>query len=175
VLDPGRRRLHPSAVSGLEERVLSTYTALKSLHVLFAITWVGSGIFIQFYATTAIHDGDPVEVGTFAKRIAQLGMRMITPASLVVLLLGILMVAQSPVWNFSDTWIELGLLGYLITALTGIFFIGPESGRISKLVDEQGPAAPEPQRRSKRIFLVSRIDLLVIVLVVFDMVIKPGT
>ena len=105
--------------------MLTTYTALKSLHVLFAITWVGSGIFIQFYATTAIHDGDP---------------------SLLVLLMGILMVAQSAVWNFSDTWIELGLLGYLITALTGIFFIGPESGRISKLVDEQGAAAPETQR-----------------------------
>lgn len=81
--------------------MLDTYTVLKFLHVLFAITWVGSGVFVQFYASTAIRDGDAAEIGTFAKRIAQLGLRLLTPASVLVLILGILMVAQSPAWGFT--------------------------------------------------------------------------
>jgi hypothetical protein len=58
--------------------------------------------------------------------------------------------------------------------ILGAGFIGPESGRIRKLMETQGPASPEVQRRIERIFLVSRIELLFLILVVFDMVVKPG-
>jgi hypothetical protein len=39
---------------------------------------------------------------------------------------------------------------------------------------ERGPEDAEVQRRLQRIFTLSRLDLLVIVLVVADMVLKPG-
>ena len=37
------------------------------------------------------------------------------------------------------------------------------------------PADPEIQSRIKRIFAISRIDLVVLILVVADMVFKPGS
>jgi hypothetical protein len=52
--------------------------------------------------------------------------------------------------------------------------IGPESGKLGALADSRGPEDPEVQRRIERIFKISRIDLGVIVLVVVDMVLKPG-
>jgi uncharacterized membrane protein len=154
--------------------VISTYTILKFLHILAAIAWVGSGIFMQAYATTAIRDGSDAELGYFAKRVGRLGLRVITPASILVLLLGVALVAESDVWAFTDLWIVLALIGYAITALTGAMLIGPEAERIGALVDAQGADSPEARRRIRRIFRISRIDLLVIVLIVLDMVVKPG-
>jgi hypothetical protein len=37
------------------------------------------------------------------------------------------------------------------------------------VIEAEGPTAPEIQRRMKRIFLVSRIELVFLILVVFDM------
>ena len=59
--------------------------------------------------------------------------------------------------------------------ITGAGFLGPESARLGKLSAERDPADPEIQQRIKRIFLVSRIDLVVLIVVVADMVFKPGS
>jgi hypothetical protein len=42
-------------------------------------------------------------------------------------------------------------------------------------MQEQGEAAPEVGTRLSRIFLVSRIELVVLLLVVADMALKPGS
>jgi uncharacterized membrane protein len=150
------------------------YDTLKFLHVLAAITWVGSAIYAQALATKVMGEGDPARLAATAKDIGDLGKRLITPAAIAVLLLGIWIVAVSP-WNFTDTWVLLGLIGIGITIVTGAGFLGPESERLAKLSAERDPSDPEIQRRIRRIFAVSRFDLIVLVLVVADMVFKPGT
>jgi hypothetical protein len=57
----------------------------------------------------------------------------------------------------------------------GAAFLGPEAGRLKKLMQEQGETAPEVGTRLSRIFLVSRIELVVLLLVVADMALKPGS
>lgn len=42
------------------------------------------------------------------------------------------------------------------------------------MVAERGPEDAEYQQRLRRIFLVSRIELLLLILVVLDMTVKPG-
>jgi hypothetical protein len=84
------------------------------------------------------------------------------------------MVLYSPVYNFSDTWILLALVGFAATFVTGAFFIGPTAGRIATLMETEGPTSPAVQAGIRRIFLVSRIDQVVLLLVVADMVFKPG-
>jgi len=69
----------------------------------------------------------------------------------------------------------LGLAGIAATIATGAGFLGPESVRLGKLAAERDPSDPEIQRRIRRIFAVSRIDLVVLTLVVADMVFKPGS
>jgi uncharacterized membrane protein len=150
------------------------YNTLKFLHVLAAITWVGSAIYAQALATKVMAENDPVRLARTARDIADLGKRLITPVAIAVLVLGIWIVAVSS-WNFTDTWVLLGLIGIGITIATGAGFLGPESERLAKLSAERDPSDPEIQRRIKRIFTVSRVDLVVLVLVVADMVFKPGT
>jgi uncharacterized membrane protein len=149
------------------------YDTLKFLHVFAAIIWVGSGIYAQALATKVLGQGDPARMAALAKDVGDLGKRLITPAAIAVLVFGVWLVAVSE-WNFSDTWIVFGLVGIALTIVTGAGFLGPEAERLGKLIDEQGPTAPEIGQRIRRIVSVSRIDLVVLTLVVADMVFKPG-
>jgi uncharacterized membrane protein len=119
-------------------------------------------------------EGDPGRLAATAKDVGDLGKRLITPAAIAVLVFGVWLVAVSA-WNFTDTWVALGLVGIAITIVTGAGFLGPESERLGKLGAERDPSDPEIQRRIKRIFAISRIDLVVLTLVVGDMVFKPGS
>jgi uncharacterized membrane protein len=154
---------------------VGVYNTLKFVHVLAAIAWVGGGMFVQFHATRLSRANDPVKLATFAKDIEFWGLRLFTPASLLVLISGVITVIYSPVLNFSDTWIWLGLIGYALTFLTGALYLGPTSGKLGRLIDTRSPDDPEIQRGLARIFTISRLDLGVILLVVADMVFKPGT
>jgi uncharacterized membrane protein len=152
----------------------TVYDWLKLIHVLAAITWVGGAIFVQIYATRLLRQREPLRLAGFAKDIGELGMKVFMPASLTVVLGGIVLVIYAPFMDFTDAWIALGLIGAAATFLTGAFVIGPESGKLGALAQERGPEDAEVQRRIERIFKISRIDLGVILLVVVDMVLKPG-
>jgi uncharacterized membrane protein len=150
------------------------YDTLKWVHIMAAIVWVGGGIFVQVYASRMRRAGEDERLAAFARDIEKLGNMLFLPASIVVLLMGISMVWYAPFIEWNDLWILLGLLGILSTALFGALFIGPEAGRLGKLSLEKGPADPEVQARIKRLFIVSRIDLAVIIFVIAMMVFKPG-
>jgi uncharacterized membrane protein len=150
------------------------YTTLKFVHVLAAIAWVGGAIYAQALATKVMREGDPAHLAVTAKDLGQLGQRVSLPAAVSVLVFGVWLVAVSAL-NFTDAWILIGLIGIAITIVTGAFFLGPEAERLGKLAPEHDPADPEIQRRIRRIFAISRIDLVVLILVVADMVFKPGS
>jgi uncharacterized membrane protein len=102
------------------------YNTLKFFHVLAAITWVGSAIYAQVLATKVMGEGDPARLAATAKDIGDLGKRLITPAAIAVLVFGVWIVVVSA-WNFTDTWVLLGLAGIAVTIATGAGFLGPES------------------------------------------------
>ena len=58
--------------------------------------------------------------------------------------------------------------------IAGAAFLGPESGRLAKLTAEKGAEDPDVQRRIRRVVMVSRIELVLLIAIVFDMVVKPG-
>jgi uncharacterized membrane protein len=154
----------------------TVYDWIKLVHVLAAITWVGSSIFVQLYATKLDRAGDRVRLAGFAQDIEFFGGRLFAPASVVVLLVGLVLVGYDPRWAVKDLWVILAILGFLYTFVTGAFVLGPESGKLGRLIEEgRSPDDPELQRRIHKVFLVSRFDLLVLVLVVVDMVVKPGS
>ncbi len=155
--------------------VVGIYNTIKFVHVVAAIVWVGAGIFVQYYTTRLRRQGEGPRLAEFARDLEKASFHIFIPASVTVLLMGILMVAYSPVWNFTDTWILIGLGGYLATFLTGSLFIGPTAGKLGRMVQEQGPEAPGLDPLVARIFAISRVDQVVLLLVIADMVFKPGT
>ena len=151
---------------------MTFYEPLLSIHILAAITWIGGATTMQLLAIRARESATPAEMASVAGQAAWLGKRVLTPAAGIVLLAGILMVLIS--WSFEQLWIIFGLVAFAGSLLSGIFFLGPESERLAKLLDERDPADQEVQARIQRLFLFSRIELVVLMLIVADMVFKPG-
>jgi uncharacterized membrane protein len=152
---------------------MDSFELMKTVHVLAAVVWVGGGATIQVLAARIQAQNDPVRLVQFSKDIEWVGMRVYTPASIIVLLMGIGMVMQGfP--DFSDLWIILALVGIAISVAVGAGYLGPTSGKLGRMIEERGPEDAEAQQTLGRLLVVSRVDLAILLLIVIDMVVKPG-
>jgi uncharacterized membrane protein len=150
------------------------YEFWKFVHVSFAVTWVGGGAVSQFYALRALRDGSAERLAQFALDIKWVGDRVLVGAALGAFVAGLGLVWNAPFWQIGDDWIVIGLVLFAVTFLTGAAFFGPEAGRIAKQIDAEGAASPAVQARIRRILVLSRVDLVVLFLIIFDMVVKPS-
>ncbi len=66
------------------------------------------------------------------------------------------------------------MLGYAATFVTGMFFIRPTAEKLAAAAASEGPTSPTTQALIARIFAISRVDQVVLLLVILDMVFKPG-
>jgi uncharacterized membrane protein len=150
------------------------YFLFKLVHVVGAVIWVGGGMTLTILALRAERSGDPGEMATIARQAAFVGERIFAPVGLLVFLMGIAMVINLH-WGWGTTWIVIGLIGYVITFLTGLLVLSPQAKRITKLMETKGAEAAETQAAIQRILLVARVDMGVLLLVVADMILKPFT
>jgi hypothetical protein len=75
--------------------------------------------------------------------------------------------------SWRASWIDFALAGWAVAAAVGLFYVGPELGRIGELAQKLGPDSPEVGRRVKRLFTVFRFDTALLVLIAIDMTAKP--
>ncbi len=151
---------------------MTLYEFLIFVHVLAATVWVGGGVMIQVLASRAVRAGDPAHAAMTTADAEWVGLRVFMPASIVLLGFGIWGAVEGD-WDFGAAWISIGFAAFLFSFFLGMAFLGPESGRIKSLVRERGLDDPEVSRRTSRILLFSRIELLVLIVAVFAMVTKP--
>jgi uncharacterized membrane protein len=152
---------------------ITLYQLLLFAHLTFVAIWVGGDAMIQVFSLRAKRVG-PERSVDFLADVEWIGSRILVPASLAVVGFGVWLVGNSPAWEFSQTWVSVGFVIFLASAITGAAYLGPESGRISRIGEERGADDPEVERRTARVLLVSRIELILLIAVVFDMVVKPG-
>jgi uncharacterized membrane protein len=153
---------------------IGLYEWLKALHVVMAVVWVGGNVVLQILAVRLVRGGDVVRMAALAGDVEWLGMRVFAPASGLVLILGVWMVVQNDAWNFGQLWVLVAIAMFAYSFLSGLLYLGPSSGRLKRLYESEGPAGPAASALLRRIFLVSRVELVLLILIVFDMVLKPG-
>ena len=151
---------------------MTWYTFFKSIHVITAVVWVGGATMIQAYALRILATGDGKRQADFAKDTEVVGMRLFMPTSLILFAAAIAMMVNLH-WPWSQNWIVLGLIAFGLSFVIGAGFIGPESGRLAALLEQHGPEAPIVQARIRRILTVSRCELVVLLTVIWNMVVKP--
>ena len=149
---------------------MTWYTFLLFVHVSMAIVWIGGGLMMQLFGVRASMSGEPARMAAVGEDIEWIANRLFIPASLLAFLTGILLVVEADFYGFGDDWIVIALVLYATTFLAGLLFLGPESGRIGKLNAEQSPDAGP---RTLRLIMMSRLDLVLLFLIVYDMTVKP--
>ena len=151
---------------------MTTYEFLLFLHIAFAILWLGSVACLILLALRADASGDPSRIKQIVEDAEWVVNRLIIPASLAVVVLGIALVIDGP-WTWDMLWVDLGLVGYAATFVTGFFVLTPQTKRISKTMERDGGMSPAAIDQVRRLFLISRVDLTVLFVVVAVMVLKP--
>ena len=149
---------------------MTWYSFLLFAHVAMAVIWIGGGLMMQLFGVRASMLGDRARLANLGEDIAFIGPRLFVPASLLAFLTGVLLVIESDAYGFGDDWIVIGLVLYATTFLTGLLFLGPESGRVGKLTAE---GSPEAGPRTSRLILLFRLDLVLLFLMIYDMTVKP--
>ena len=147
------------------------YEFLLFIHVLMAIVWVGGNIHLQIIGARLMAANDPVQIGGFSKQADWIGTRVLTPAALVIVIAGVFMTLDR--WDFEQLWIIIGIAGFLYSFVNGAFFLGPVSGKTGKLMEERGAEDSQVQTNLRRLFTLSRIELVILIVVVWAMTMKP--
>ena len=151
---------------------VTSYSVWLALHILFVAIWVGGGFLLQLLALRAVRARDPARVAAVTADAEFVGGRVFGPVSFAAAVLGFVLVSEGD-WDF-DFWVVFAIVAWIVSAATGAAILGPQSQRVNQLVSEVGADSPEVMARARRLFLIARIDLLLLTLVVLDMTIKPG-
>ena len=151
---------------------MSWYELLLTLHILAAALWFGSGIAITVMGYRALAS-DPPTFGPVALHAGWWAGRAHPAAAVVILIAGILMVIDADL-SFGEAWISIALAGWVILMALGGAAVGPASTKLATAIQERGGYSDELRPLASRVLLFSRIETAILVIVIADMVAKPG-
>jgi len=148
------------------------YNLLKFIHVVSAIAWFGGIIMLFLLNNRFARAGNQDLVKALGQQGAALSMTFFMPAAIVALVTGIAMVMVGRL-DFGATWISWGFLGFILSMIIGGVLTGGTARRLAKAVQAGSATQEDIARAQKRINLYVRLNLLVLLSVVWAMVAKP--
>ena len=151
----------------------TTYQWYLSIHILAAVVWVGGAATIQLLVIRASRPNARLQLASLSSEIEWVGTRLYAPTSLILLIFGFLLVGKGD-WDM-EGWIVFALIVWLFSFVVGVGFLGPQSSKLSEDIERHGADSAQALARMRRLFLVSRVELVLLILVVLDMALKPGT
>lgn len=142
---------------------------LKFIHVLAAVAWVGGSILLQVYGARLAKAGAEDRIRSANDSLV--AGNLFAAAGIVTLAAGVWLVLRVDAWDFDQAWISIGFAGVLLGAVLGMAFYAPQT---RALIGELEAGSPAAGLRGRRIALVSTIETVILVVVVWAMVFKPG-
>jgi uncharacterized membrane protein len=150
---------------------MSWYELLLTLHILGAALYLGSVVAITVMGHRALATDGPT-YGSYSALAGWWTSKAHPAAAVVILIAGILMVIDADL-SFGETWISLGLAGWLILGFIGGGMVGATGAKLGELAERQGGFTDEARPLASRMLLWSRIEAALLVLVITIMVAKP--
>ena len=145
--------------------------AFKYLHILFAITAVGSNITYAVWGARAKAEKD--HLGFALRGIKFLDDRIANPSYGGLLVTGL---AMTFVGGFSLTttrFVQIGLVGFILLAAIAVALYSPTLSKQIRTLDESGWDSPAYQALDRRSTVVGIALAVTVLLIVLDMVVKP--
>ncbi|MDQ3897505.1 MAG: DUF2269 domain-containing protein [Actinomycetota bacterium] len=152
------------------------YDLVKVLHILAAIIGFGGTFIAGFYGaeSTRREGREGLAVAETTMKVTSLAPTM---AVYSVPILGILLILLSDdTWKFSDAWISLSFLLYIVILVLALTVQVPNIRRMIALrAGAEGVRTSEVEARARTSALLGGIQNVLWVVVLFLMVFKPGT
>ena len=143
------------------ERLLVTYDWIKAGHLIFVIFWM-AGLFI--FPRYLVHHQESLgtpEAARWVEREAKLRRVILTPAMIVVILLGVVLATMSGAWT--QAWLH----AQLVVVLALLAYHGWAIGYSRKL------AAGRATLSARTLRMLNELPAIGVVLIVVLVVVKP--
>ena len=147
---------------------VSWYALLKYVHVLLAITAVGSNI--TYGVWNALAAREPAHAPFALKGIAFIDRRVANPAYGLLLITGLALVA---IGGLRQGWILAALILFVLLIVVAIGFYSRVIRQQIKVMDSEGLGSAAYKRLDGQATIYGIISLVIALLIVFLMVVKP--
>jgi uncharacterized membrane protein len=148
------------------------YSWLLLVHILAAMTWLGGAVLLGGLVTGVLRDREPDAVTRFVAGLRFVGPRVLAPATVAVVGLGIWLVLNSAAWDFGQFWVQLAL-----ALFAAAFLIGAAHQSRAAIQAERAAAGGEHGEALRQLARWSwgyRLIVVLLVAAAWDMVFKPG-
>jgi uncharacterized membrane protein len=146
-------------------------TWLVALHAVGASVWLGAWVCIVVFGVGAVSAPTGESVQRFFAVMRRLGPTVIGPATLLVLASGIILVILHPRVAWTDPWIVIGMVIYVLVTLLGVLVLGRHSRRIKVALETDDLDLAVVTTRSWLVGAAALTGLLL--LATIDMVVRP--
>ena len=146
---------------------MNARNVLLTLHILTAILTIGWLAMQAMLMPGAIRRGETAFVRVGAKAAEKVG-----PVAALVFLLGLALVLRQKddYAEFSHTWVSVSMLLFVVAIVNGSVFVGGAEKRAAAKLEAGEDAAAE----AGRIRLLSSLNVVLLVTILYLMVAKPG-
>jgi hypothetical protein len=145
------------------------YQLLKFVHVLLAITAVGSNITYGIWKALAAKE--PAHAPFAMRGIAFLDNRVANPAYGLLLITGLILLAVGQ-WGFKG-WVIAALILFALLVIIAIGFYSRVVRQQLAVMDTEGVASANYKRLDGQAMIYGIVSLVIALLIVFLMVVKP--
>ncbi|MBV8445816.1 MAG: DUF2269 family protein [Candidatus Dormibacteraeota bacterium] len=146
------------------------YSLLLTIHILSAITAVGSNLTYGVWAARGTIESQ--HLAFVLRGIKFIDDRIANPAYGLLLATGVTMWLTT--WPLGTRWIISGLILYALVAVLAITMISPALNKEIAAVETQGPTSHEALAYASRVRGVGIFVSVVVLAIVFVMVFKPA-
>jgi uncharacterized membrane protein len=142
-------------------------------HITAAVVWVGGGVMLAVVAIRARRSEDLAVVAEFARLLSFAGLRVLTPAVVVVLLSGLWLVLAGSEWTLTQAWVLLALGAFAAAFLIGAVYLSRSALQLERAAITK-PDLAVARAAIGRWLAGYGLVLAILVLTMWDMVFKPG-
>ena len=137
------------------------------LHILAAAAWFGTGV-ASAIGDRLISSETSEARAAWYRIVLRFGQIVYTPAAVLVLITGVLLVIDIPAYGFGSTFVSIGFLAVIVGAGLGMAVFGPKSREAAAALDNGDTTGAATA--IARIRQASLIDLLVLTVTIAAMV-----
>ena len=148
---------------------MTWYGLLKFVHVLLAITAVGSNI--TYGVWNALAAREPAHAPFALKGIAFIDRRVANPAYGLLLVTGLVLLAVGQ-WGFRG-WVIAALILFALLIVVAIGFYSRVVRQQIQVMDSEGIASAAYKRLDGQATIYGIVSLVIALAIVFTMVVKP--
>jgi uncharacterized membrane protein len=141
-------------------------------HIVAAMVWVGGAILLGALVIGVLQSRDADALARFVANLKMVGPRVLAPATIAVVGLGVWMVLNSAAWGFGQLWVQLAL-----ALFAAAFVIGAAHQSRAAINAERASASEDHEEALRQLARWSWgywLIVLLLVVATWDMVFKPG-